>query len=142
MKACLEFTDIVRLSQPQIQEMKRLGEASSSAQTVEACEAFNRQVRIVEAILIQNYGIAADITKRLEDLREIALVWGHMGSLCNDALTVLAQLRKAYPPCGTPELYDRVLDYKLACDKRRKNAQEEIECQKTALPASIFPKMI
>jgi hypothetical protein len=107
MKACLKFSDIVRLSKPQIQEMKRLGEAS---RTGEGCEVFSRQVTIVEGVLIHTYGIAAELTKRLDDLQEITLIWGHMSSLCNDALIVLAGLKKAYPPCGASELYDRVLD--------------------------------
>src|SRR5437867_1359151 len=58
MKACLNFGDILEVGRPQFQEMQRIGDAYASPDLPGACEAFTRQARIVEGILVQSYGIA------------------------------------------------------------------------------------
>ena len=62
-----------------------------------------------------------------------------MSRFCQPAIQALADLRNKYPKCGAPELYDLVLDFKLAADKRHKGTLEELECQKTEFPEGIFP---
>jgi len=141
MKACLNFIDILELGQPQIQEMQRIGDAYPAADAPGACDAFAHQVRIVEGTVVQTYGIAASLAKKAEDLNEVAEIWSRMGFFCRSALTILSSLRHKYPYCGTPELYDMVLDYKLACDKRYKGVMEELECQSTNFPKGLLPEM-
>jgi hypothetical protein len=64
-----------------------------------------------------------------------------MGLFCRTALASLGNLKTKYPDFGTPALYDMVLDYKLACDKRYRGALEELECQKTDFPKGLLPEM-
>ena len=141
MKACLSFADILGVGQPQVEEMQRIGDAFASPDLPGACEAFTRQVSIVEGVLVQSYGIAAAMARKADDLNEVAEIWSGMSRFCQSALSRLATLRLKYPYCGTPALYDKALDYKLACDKRYRGAMEELACQKTEFPQGLLPQM-
>ncbi|MBI4661393.1 MAG: hypothetical protein HY735_21430 [Verrucomicrobia bacterium] len=141
MKACLSFSDILEVGQPQIQEMQRIGDAYPAADVPGACVALTRQVRIVEGIVVQTYGVAASLARKAEDLNEIAEIWSRMSFFCRSALNTLSSLKHKYPYCGTPELYDMVLDYKLACEKRYKGVMEELACQSTSFPKGLLPEM-
>ena len=141
MKACLNFNDILEMGQPQLLEMQRLGEMFSNAEAPEAGSVFSRQVRIIEGVVVQTYGVAASLTRKTDDLSEVAEIWSRMSFFCQSALPILSSLKVKYPHCGTPELYDLVLDYKLACDKRHKGVLEEIACQTTEIPRGLFPEM-
>lgn len=141
MKACLNFDDILEVGRPQIEEMQRIGDAYANPDVPGACEAFTRQVTIVEGVLVQSYGIAAAMARKADDLSEVAEIWSAMSSFCRSALTSLATLKNKYPYCGTPALYDKTLDYKLACDKRYRGAMEELECQKIQFPKGLLPEM-
>ena len=141
MKACLSFSEILEVSQPPISEMERIGNHYPAADAPGACEAFTRQVRLVEGVVVHTYGMAAAMAKRAGDLDEVAEIWRKMSGFCQPALAILANLKDKYPYCGTPELYDAVLDYKLAADKRYKGVQEEIACQKTEPPKGLFPEL-
>lgn len=141
MKACLNFSDLLEIGQPHITEMQRIGDSYADADVDGACIAFTRQVRMVEGAVVQTYGVAALLARREEDLNEVAEIWIRMSSFCKSALTVLSVLRHKYPLCGTPELYDLVLDYKLACEKRYTGAMEELACQSTSFPKGLLPEM-
>lgn len=138
---CLSFGDILGVGQPQLQEMQRVGDAYASSEVPGACEAFTRQVSIVEGVMVQTYGIAAAMARKSDDLEEVAGIWSAMSRFCQSALASLATLKHKYPYCGTPALYDKVLDYKLACDKRFRGAMEELACQKTEFPKGLLPEM-
>ncbi|HUB68757.1 MAG TPA: hypothetical protein VL981_14835 [Candidatus Methylacidiphilales bacterium] len=97
-----------------------------------------KQVTALEAFSIQTYSVAAEIARRANDIQEADSVWREMGDFCNEAIQALSQLKSKYPYCGTPQLYDRGLDYKIACDKRHRGILEEMECQRTTLPAGLF----
>jgi len=141
MKACLSFSDLLSVSEPQITEMKRIGDLYPDAASRDACIAFSRQVNIVQGIVSHTYGVGATMAKKTEDIGEVAEIWSQMSAFCQSALRLLAELKTKYPYCGTPELYDLVLDYKLAADKRCKGAMEEAECQKMQIPKGLFPAL-
>jgi hypothetical protein len=142
MKPCVSFDDLLQINRPQIDEMQRIGDSFSDPNVPGACEAFTRQVKIVEGILVQTYGLGTALAKRAEDLLEVAEIWTGMSALCDAALQALSSLKDKYPYCGTPQLYDLALDYKLACDKRHRGVLEEIACQRTEFPKGIFPEKI
>jgi hypothetical protein len=121
--------------------MQRIGDAYASSDVPGACLAFTRQVRIVEGIVVQTYGVAAALARKADELSEVAEIWSRMSFFCRSAMVVLASLKNKYPYCGTPELYDMVLDYKLACEKRYRGAMEEAACQKTEFPKGLLPEM-
>jgi hypothetical protein len=141
MKACLNFNDILEVGQPQVQEMQRIGDGYPNADVPGASAAFTRQVRIVEGIIVQTYGVAAALAKKAESLDEVAEIWSRMSLFCRSAMTILSNLKHKYPNCGTPQLYDMVLDYKLACDKRYKGVMEELACQNMDFPKGLLPEM-
>ncbi|MBI5386713.1 MAG: hypothetical protein HZA90_18735 [Verrucomicrobia bacterium] len=141
MKACLGFDELLGAGQPQIGEMERLGALETKPDQPDAAAAFSRQVRILEGILVQNYGVAATLARKADDLQEVAEIWSRMGLFCQAALQSLARLKEKHPHGAAPELYDLALDYKLACDKRHRGVLEEIACQKTELPKGLFPEM-
>lgn len=141
MKACLDFNDILAVGEPEIEQMQRIGDAYANADEPGACEAFTRQVRKVESVLVHTYGVAAALAKKADDLSEAADVWSRMSFFCQTALRSLSSLKQKYPYCGTPALYDMVLDYKLACDKRFRNTSEELACQKIQFPKGLLPEL-
>jgi hypothetical protein len=141
MKACLNFEDILQVGQPRIEEMERVGNFYPSADTPGACEEFSHQVRLLEGVVIQTYGVAAALAKKADSLEEVADLWNKMSRFCQPALKALAELKHKYPYCGTAALYDLVLDYKLAADKRCKGVLEEASCQKMEFPKGLFPKL-
>ena len=140
MKTCLSFQDILAGSRPQIAEMQQVGNSFPDASTPGAGAACARQVGLVQGVVVHTYGVAAALAKKAEDLEEASDVWNQMSRFCHAALQILADLKNKYPQCGAPELYDLILDYKLAADKRYKNTLEEIACQKMEFPAASFPK--
>lgn len=139
MKASVSFDEIVEAGKPQIKELNRLeGElVKGQAPDEESRAAFFKQANVVESVLKQTYGVAALVTRRTEDLKEIAEIWESMSQLCDLTVNGLRELKQRNPRCGAPQLYDLALDYKLACDNRLKNALEELECQKTDLPEGL-----
>jgi hypothetical protein len=141
MAASLTFNDLVGIGLPQIEELRRVGESFASAQEPGACDAFQKQVRLVEGSVRQTYAAAATLARRAESLEEAAEIWGAMSRFCQPAIQALSDLKNKYPRCGAPELYDLVLDFKLAADKRHKGTLEEIECLKTEFPEGIFPEL-
>ena len=78
---------------------------------------------------------------KADELSEVAEVWSRMSFFCRSAMVALSSLKNKYPYCGTPELYDMVLDYKLACEKRYRGAMEEVACQKTEFPKGLLPEI-
>jgi hypothetical protein len=141
MKPCLSFGDVVEVGRPRIAEMERVGNMYLNGDSAEACAAFTHQVGLVEGTVVQTYGIAAAFTRKAEDLSDVSDVWKTMSQFCQTALEVLLKLKDKYPHCGTPQLYDVVLDYKLAADKRYRGAIEEAECQKMDFPKGLLPEM-
>jgi len=141
MNTCLSFTEIIAINHAPVAEMERLGARYPDQRAPGAGEVFRRQVRLVESVLVQTYGLGASVARKAESLEEAAVVWRDTSALCNGVLAVLTELRHRYPDCGAPQLYDLALDYKLAADKRSKEVQEEIECQKHPLPPGLLPAL-
>src|SRR5512138_1333865 len=105
MKACLGLEDILGVGQPQIGEMERLGDHYPSEDSPGAGEAFSRQVRIVEGVLVQTYGVAAALARKTENLQEVAEIWSRMSFFCQSAIISLGRLKDKYRQCGTAQLY-------------------------------------
>ncbi len=142
MSTCLNFEDVVALGESQVSILQKTGDSFPDSVSPGACIAFSKQVRNLESSLTQTYAVAALIARRSNDLTEVSSIWEQMGHFCTATLDVLTGLKNKYPFCGTPELHDLALDYKLACSKRYHNILDEIECQKNTLPKGLFPEMI
>lgn len=141
MKPCLSFSDVVEVGRPRLNEMERVGNMYPNGDSPEACEAFTHQVVLVEGTVIQTYGMAAAFARKADELGDIAEVWKEASQFCQAALEVLSKLKDKYPYCGTPQLYDVVLDYKSAADKRCRGVMEEAECQKMDFPKGLLPEL-
>jgi hypothetical protein len=139
MAVCLSFDDILHLGTPRLAQLLQVGDSFDDVDSPGACEAFTKQVRLLEGFIIHTNGVAVSVSKRADDLAEVAAVWEHMGAYCGNTLHTLARLKDKSPDCGTPALYDLVLDYKLACEKRFRSVIEEMECQNEKIPAGLFP---
>jgi len=144
MSLCLSFAEIIEGGKPQIAHLEDVAQSLSSlpAEDPKACEAFSREIRLLESALTHSYTLAVSVVRRTEDLREIAETWKEMESFCTNSLAVLKKWKDRYPNCGTPELFDLALDYKLACAKRYSNSVEEIACLTLTFPKGLFPEPI
>lgn len=139
--ACLSFDDLLNINTPQVAEFERLAKRFPDANVPTACQNFSRQVRLVEGVLVQTYGIAARLTRDSGNLSEVAETWKNMANFCNLVLQALTTLKERFPYCGTPELYNLALDYKLACDKRHRGALQEFSCQTAEFPTGLLPEL-
>ena len=101
--------------------------------------AFSEQVRNVQAAIIHTYQLVASASLQQEGPETAARLWKAMSVFCGAALASLGKLKDIYPACGTPELYDLALDYKLQADKRFYQNLEDAECAKTEMPKGLFP---
>lgn len=141
MSVCLSFEEILERGKPQIATLSEVGESFPDVNYPGACEAFSKQVRLLEGFITSLYTITSSFAKKSNDLGEIAAMWKEMAAFCAQAIIALSHLKDKYPNCGTSELYDLALDYKIACDKRYEGVLEEIECQKMSLPKNLFPAL-
>ena len=140
MSTCLEFSAIVETEKPQIEDLLKVAERYPDPAAMDAREAFSKQVRAVEGLITNTYRVAVAFARKANDPHEESETWRCMGGLCNMAIQILSTLKEKYPYCGTPQLYDLVLDYKIACDKRRNETEEEIACQTLPTPTGLFPE--
>jgi hypothetical protein len=140
MMQCLE--QLEEVNQAQVDELIRVSKEHPNPRVYEDCAAFSKQVRMVESFITTTYALTARMTRKSDDLEEISDAWKRMEGMCSRALEVLAKLKHQYPDCGTPELYDLVLDYKNASSDRHKGVQEEIACQDQELPDHLFQTQI
>ena len=124
----------------QVAEMERIGK-ELNPQEYGAGEQFARQVERVQAAIVHTYQVVAFAAFRQSDPKAAAMLWQHMSSFCDLALGVLKTLKDRYAHCGTPELYDLTLDYKIAADKRFHQNLEDSEWNKCPPPTGLFPKM-
>jgi hypothetical protein len=123
----------------QIAEMEKKGKELDPAQ-YGSCEKFSHCVRNVQAAIIHTYQITAFRSLKESDPKLAAEIWKSMSDFCNSALIVLKTLKDIFPGCGTLELYDLTLDYKIEADKRFHQNLEDYECAKMPIPEGLFPK--
>lgn len=137
MSACLD--QIVEINKAQIDELLEVSKRHPDPDNQESCVAFSRQVTLVESAIVNGFALTAQSCKKSTDLAEIAESWARMSCVCENALKVLLSLKDRYVYCGTPQLYDQVLDYKIACDERHGGVMEEITWQNHQFPEGLFP---
>ena len=139
MSGCLTIHDVTQLGRKPIEELRTTAEALDPSDEG-SCEIFGRQVTALEAILKHTYKEAALMARRSESLAQEAEVWQAMSEFADAVMEALKQLKVTYPNCGTPELYDLALDYKLAAEKRHALTIESIKCQTLPMPDGLFPQ--
>jgi hypothetical protein len=122
----------------QIAEMEKMGRELDPKQPG-SCDRFAERVRHVEAAIIHTWQLTAFASLRESNPAAAAKLWKAMSNLCDSALTVLKEVKDTYPLCGTPQLYDLSLDYKIAADKRYYQSLEDAECAQTPPPKELFP---
>lgn len=141
MPACLTFEQVFSTGVPRVEKLKVVGASFATYEEPGACEAFSHQVGNVEDFLRETYGIAMMIARKSEDSNEVISILRLMSDFCATAMKTLSGLKAKYPYCGTSELYDLALDYKIACDLRHNNLLAELECANQNLPAGLFPSL-
>lgn len=142
MNVCLSLQDLLDLSQPQIAEMQRIAALLPRSEIPCAPEKLVQQVRLVEGSLRQTYGAAAAIARRTSELRDVAEVWQSMSTYCDSILHSLRLWKDRFPDAAPSQLYDLVLDYKLACEKRLQGVREELAWEPADSPRGLFPELI
>lgn len=93
----------------------------------------------VKSVIIHTYKIVSFAAIKEENPGKSAELWKGMAALCNLALEALKGLKETRPQCGTAELYNLVLDYKLASDKRYLSNMQDAEWAKIQIPQGLFP---
>jgi hypothetical protein len=133
------MADLTQLTRAPFEELRAAGENLDPAQ-FDSCAIFGKCVIRVEAVLKLAYKMAALTARRSDTLQEEAEVWKEMSELCDSLIAALKGLKDKFPDCGTPELYDVALDYKLASEKRYSLTVESIKCQTIQMPEGLFPQ--
>ena len=130
---------ILTVNRLQVEAMKQTAERLRP-QDEDSCKIFGIAVRNVQAALIHTYQIIASEAIRDADPAEAAKRWEYMEKFCDQALKVLKAYKDIYPYCGTPELYNLALDYRLAATDRLNENTQDAEWLKThpTRPAGLF----
>ena len=127
----VNFDELLDRHRPEIEALERAEGAG---------EVFARRVRELEGAVIGLYQEAVGLARHAERVEEAASVWNSLSRYCQAALQALTRLREKYPEAGAPEVYDLILDYKLAADKRHRQLLEDLACQQTPLPPGLLPE--
>ena len=104
----------------------------------EDCWAFSKQVTFVEGIILSTYGVAVRSARREPDAANLVEMWGEFQPIVEKAISALFALKQKYPYCGTPELYDRMMDLRDVVVQKLRDLKQEIECP-VNLPDALFP---
>jgi hypothetical protein len=139
MSSCLD--QIVETNEAQVEALRRHAATHPDTTQETACMAFRRQVSLVEGAITNSFALVTSIAKKTDDLAEIAKMWQAMSRACEHAINLVSELKDSYPFCGTRELYNLLLDYKIACDERYHGVSDEILCQTMPTPTGLFPEM-
>ena len=140
MTGCLTIDDVARLSREPIEDLRRTA-ADLDPSDAGSCRIFANEVARVETVLKQAYKAAALMARRTDTPEQEAEVWQRMQELAGVVIDTLKQLTEVFPNCGTSELYNLALDYRLAADKRLANISESIQCHGLPMPDGLFPRM-
>jgi hypothetical protein len=135
----LDLATVDTLNRCNLSEMEKVGK-SLDPQAPEACEQFGRHVKKVEAALIHTYGIVAYVAVYQTSPGDAAKLWKLMSEFCEVALNVLRNMKERFRYCGTPELYDLALDYKILSDEKYQQNLRDSECLSLKIPSQLFPK--
>jgi hypothetical protein len=122
-----------------VAELERLGDALDPQDT-DSCSQFGNRVFAVQAALVQTYRIIAHVATREAAPDQAAELWRQMEEFCDQTLNALRKLKAKFPYCGTPQLYDLALEYRLAASKRYQQNLQDAECLQDPIPAGLFPK--
>ena len=122
---------------PVSSELERLGEVYPNGETQEACEAFTGEVNLHKATVKLAYRHVVTCLKGASDLDVIVKCWDILIRFIDRSTDIVRGLKERFPYCGTPELYNELLEYRNAASKRRDQALEERECI-GQLPEGLF----
>lgn len=126
------------LNRCNVSDMERVGrELDPSVHN--SCQKFGVKVSEVQSALVHTYGIVAFLAVREKNPKQAAALWKDMSDFCDVALTALKGMKERFPHCGTPELCDLALDYKIASDERHTQNLRDSECLDQAIPVGLFP---
>lgn len=105
-----------------------------------SCEAFSSQVRSVDAMIAHTYQLVAFDAVRMENPSQAADEWRKFSDLCTVALNVLLGAKERFPHCGTPDVYNRTLEYWQMAQGLYRQNQADSECLKIPIPEQLFPR--
>lgn len=123
----VDFKDVDALNRCDVSEMERFGN-QLDPELPESCEEFGQHVQKVQAALIHTYAMIARSAVRKENPADAAALWEIMRDFCDFTVEKLENLKERFPLCGTPELYDLSLDYRLAAEEGYDQNTRDAEC--------------
>ena len=136
MEACLNIDQLFAEGPLRLRKLKEVGDSFPDADDPKACASFSQQVDAVESYVKWAYRTATRMARVSQKPESEVAILGHLSGFCVDAINIISSLTEKYPFCGTPSLYDLVLDYRNAAEARRRNLLAEQECQD--LPPELF----
>lgn len=111
MKSCLEGQDIQEMGESMASDFdRRIALIPESL-----CGPFNAEARDLETKLLAIHQMAARMARKLDDLGEVAALWGCVVRTCDVFAKSLNALHSKHPGCGADLYYDRVLDLRNRC---------------------------
>ena len=87
------------------------------------CSPFHAEAGRLEIQLLTIYQMVATIARKLDDLSEIASLWGSLVDICDIFAGKLEVLHTEHPYCGADSYYDKVLDLRNKCQRLQKMHQ-------------------
>ena len=135
---CLTILNTV--NRGELQAMETAGKELDPSES-KSCDVFRQHVTSVQSAIVHSYAMIAHMSIRESSPERAANLWREMMTYCEEATKVLWKLKNLYSGCGTPELYDLVLDYRRQAEERWKENLEDAQCQ-MPIPKGLFPSQI
>ena len=104
-------------------------------------QEFRLRVDAIRDVLRHTYRAIAFAAKRSGDSTESIKLWSCFIQTADVALELLKEAKGKFPNCGSPELYDLALDYRLAASERLHQNREDEACGKIPAPKGLFPSV-
>jgi hypothetical protein len=131
---CISIGDFAEMTNEQLEQVKQAATDPSD------CTGFYYKVKSLEALVTACYMCAARLARRTSNLKDVCELWNGVSEVCDTVLGQIKALKNSRPDCGAGQLYDLVLEYKIAAMKRHKQTLEDLQWEATPAPAGLFPQ--
>lgn len=138
MTPCLSLDDVAQINRERIAEMEK--KARELDPTLEESNAiFAAQVRTIETCLKYSWFAFVTLARRMADPEGQCELWKRASEVCDEIIKAMQAVKRQFPHCGTPELYDLALDYKNAALERYELNVETLRWKDRPMPPQLFP---
>jgi hypothetical protein len=113
MSACLVGTDIEEIGRSALQDFDQ----SVSELSKDLCAPFFNEANRLEGKLTTLFQTVSRLARSEPEVEKVAVLWGAMTHVCEDAEKQIWKLSEEHPNCGADYFFDRLHQLKSKCKR-------------------------